>query len=293
VSSLATSSGDTVATGFQFVGVPESYVVPPRVCRIRIDAVGAAGGESGTTGTPGAGAEATALILVKPGERLLVRVGGVGGPAAGPTPGQGGWNGGGAGGRAVDESDGHPGQAGSGGGGASDVRRGGDGLDDRIIVAGGGSGGAGGGIGGPIGMGGGNGGETVGQDGFAALGSANPATGGKGGTQTTGGAPGANAARLSTGASSGLLGVGGNGAPGGINGGGGGGGGLYGGGGGGSTNSPVGGGEGGGGSSYGPPDTLFRTGVWGSFGSGHATISYEPRSDSCNSLGAGPRAGAD
>jgi Glycine rich protein len=282
--SFAPAKTRTVTTVFRFTRGPQSYVVPTDVCRIRIVAIGASGGESGTAGTPGAGARATALFVVKPGVTLVVRVGGEGGAAAELTPGSGGWNGGGAGGSALDGSDGHPGRAGSGGGGATDVRRGGDGLDNRIIVAGGGSGGAGGGIGGPIGTGGGNGGDRAGQDGFAVLGSVNPATGGSGATQTTGGVPGANAPNLSIAATAGSLGVGGNGAAGGISGGGGGGGGLYGGGGGGSTNSPLGGGEGGGGSGYGPSNTTFRTGVWGSYGSGRATISYDPGADNCEAL---------
>ena len=109
----------------------------------------------------------------------------------------------------------------------------------------------------------------------------NPASGGKGGSQITGGAPGTNAPDLPVAATAGSLGVGGTGASGGISGGGGGGGGLYGGGGGGSTNSPVGGGQGGGGSGYGPPNKSFRTGVWGSYGNGRATISYDPDTDRC------------
>ena len=56
-----------------------SYVVPADVCRIRIEAIGASGGESGTAGTPGAGARATSSFAVRPGETLFVRVGGMGG----------------------------------------------------------------------------------------------------------------------------------------------------------------------------------------------------------------------
>jgi hypothetical protein len=286
--SVARTNTDTVTAAFRFSGGPQSYVVPADVCRIEVEAIGASGGESGTAGTPGAGAAATGRFVVTPGETLVVRVGGEGGAAVGQIPGDGGWNGGGAGGGAFYGNDGHPGQAGSGGGGATDVRRGGDGLDHRIIVAGGGSGGAGGGIGGPIGTTGGDGGGPAGQDGFAVLGSVNPATGGEGGTQTMGGAPGTNAPRLSISATAGSLGVGGNGASGGISGGGGGGGGLYGGGGGGSTNSPLGGGEGGGGSGYGPPNTTFRTGVWGSYGSGRARVGYDPGTDECDSPGRSP-----
>ena len=125
------------------------------------------------------------------------------------------------------------------------------GLEHRIIVGAGGSGGAGGAIGGPIGTGGGNGGDLIGHEGFAVLGSANPATGGKGGTQAAGGDPGRNASDLLVTATAGSLGLGGNGAAGFASGGGGGGGGLYGGGGGGSS-STFSGGHGGGGSGFGP-----------------------------------------
>jgi hypothetical protein len=258
----------TGAVEFEFTGRPQDYVVPAGVCRVRIEAVGAAGGPSGTSGAPGAGAQAIAGIRVAPGETLRVRVGGWGGSAVGSTAGAGGWNGGGAGGEA------RGGKAGSGGGGATDVRRRGDGLKDRVIVAAGGSGGAGGAIGGPIGTGGGNGGE-LGQAGLAVLGSANPATGGKGGTEAAGGDPGRNASDLSVTATAGSRGFGGNGAAGAASGGGGGGGGLYGGGGGGSSKS-FSGGHGGGGSGFGPAETEFRAGVGVALG--RAKISYDPES---------------
>ena len=263
------SGAGTVVTAFDFTGAPQAFQVPSGVCRIRIEVVGAAGGSGGTAGAPGAGAAATAELAVTPGETLRVRVGGSGGEAMGTTPGAGGWNGGGAGGGALDPW----GRAGSGGGGATDVRRGGDGLAHRIIVGAGGSGGAGGAIGGPIGMGGGNGGDLSGHEGFAVLGSVNPATGGEGGTQTAGGNPGRNGSDLSVTATAGALGFGGSGAAGLASGGGGGGGGLYGGGGGGSSRS-FSGGHGGGGSGFGPRGAAFRVGVGGGFG--RATISYDP-----------------
>jgi len=262
---LIAGPSSRVITEFEFTGSPQDYVVPPDVCRVRIDVVGAAGGPEGTAGAPGVGAKAVADFEVMPGETLRVRVGGWGGEAVGSKPGAGGWNGGGTGGEALDSH----GKAGSGGGGATDVRRGGDGLADRIIVAAGGSGGAGGGIGGPIG-GGGEGGLN-GEPGLAVVGSANPATGGQGGTQTTGGAPGRNASNLSVTATTGSLGLGGHGAAGVASGGGGGGGGLYGGGGGGSSRV-FSGGHGGGGSGFGPAETVFRAGV--GVGPGHAKISY-------------------
>jgi hypothetical protein len=264
---LLAGPSSRVSAEFEFTGSPQDYVVPPDVCRVRIEVGGAAGGPSGTSGTPGAGAGATAGFRVTPGEVLRVRVGGWGGEAVGSAAGAGGWNGGGAGGEALDLG----GTAGSGGGGATDVRRGGDGLAHRIIVGAGGSGGAGGAIGGPIGTGGGDGGELNGEPGLAVLGSANPATGGQGGTQTTGGAPGRNASDLSVTATAGALGLGGNGAAGFASGGGGGGGGLYGGGGGGSSRV-FSGGHGGGGSGFGPAETVFRTGV--GVGPGRAKISY-------------------
>ena len=265
---LIAGPSSRVNTEFEFTGSPQDYVVPPDVCRVGIDVVGAAGGRAGTSGSPGAGAQATAEFRVTPGEILRVRVGGWGGEAVGSTPGAGGWNGGGAGGGTLAGR----GKAGSGGGGATDVRRGGDDLEHRIIVGAGGSGGAGGAIGGPIGTGGGNGGDLIGHEGFAILGSANPATGGEGGTQTAGGDPGRNASELSVTATAGSLGSGGNGAAGVLSGGGGGGGGLYGGGGGGSSRS-FSGGHGGGGSGFGAAGTAFRAGVGG--GDGRATNSYD------------------
>ena len=234
---LLTRPSSRSVSSFEFTRLPEDYVVPADVCRVRIEVVGAAGGLGGTSGTPGAGARAIADFAVTPGETLRVRVGGWGGQAEASTPGAGGWNGGGTGGAALDRRDGTEGKAGSGGGGATDVRRGGDGLEHRIIVGAGGSGGAGGAIGGPIGTGGGHGDGLIGLEGHAVLGVANAATGGKGGTQTGGGAAGRNAPDLSMTATPGALGVGGNGAAGDASGGGGGGGGLYGGGGGGSSAS--------------------------------------------------------
>lgn len=264
---LLEDGSSRVATQFDFTRSPQDYVVPAGICQIRIDVVGAAGGPGGTAGSPGAGARAIADFTVTPGEKLRVRVGGWGVEAAGSTPGVGGWNGGGAGGRATDVR----GEAGAGGGGATDIRRGGDRLEHRILVGAGGSGGAGAAIGGPTGTGGGAGGDPNGQEGFAALGVVNPATGGKGGAPGVGGTPGRNA-DLSVTATAGTLGAGGNGAAGTASGGGGGGGGLYGGGGGGSSNS-FSGGHGGGGSSFGPTEATFRTGV--SAGFGRASISYD------------------
>ena len=123
----------------------------------------------------------------------------------------------------------------------------------------------------------------VGGQGGTALGDAP----GRGGTLSEGGAPGANAPDGAVTAAYGSPAVGGIGASGGVNGGGGGGGGFYGGGGGGTerqwTTRLLGAGQGGGGSSFGPPDTRFRSGVWGNLGDGWMTITYDPAADGCPS----------
>ena len=284
------SDAGRVSREFVFTGGRAQFVVPARVCRLRIEAAGASGGPEGAAGTPGLGARVSATVGVSPAETLVLYVGGQGGAAVGATPGRGGWNGGGNGGAAIERAGGSPGRAGSGGGGATDVRRGEDRLEDRIVGAGGGAGGGGGGIGGPYGTGGGEGGSPGGTDGFAPLGVANPASGGHGGTLSVGGTPGVNAPGGAVTATGGSTGVGGDGASGGVNGGGGGGGGLYGGGGGGSefqwTTHPLGAGHGGGGSSFGPPGTSFRGGTWGNLGDGWMKITYDPAEDACADPGA-------
>ena len=173
----AGSDSGRVSREFASTGGRAQYVVPPGVCRIRVEAAGGSGGLQGAAGTPGLGARVMATLRVSPDETLLVHVGGQGGTAVGATPGRGGWNGGGDGGAAVDGTDGRQGRAGSGGGGATDVRRSEGRLEDRVLVAGGGGGGGGGGIGGPYGTSGGEGGSPTGHDGFAPLGSAIPRPG--------------------------------------------------------------------------------------------------------------------
>jgi hypothetical protein len=279
------SDAGTVSREFGFTGGRALFVVPADACQVRVEAAGASGGLQGAAGTPGLGARVTATLRVRPSETLLVHVGGQGEAALGASPGRGGWNGGGYGGAARDDSDGRPGRAGSGGGGATDVRRGAGMLEDRILVAGGGAGGGGDGIVGAYGMVGGDGGGPEGSDGLAPLGVANPTTGGRGGTLSAGGIPGANGPYGDVTATGWLSGAGGSGASGGVNGGGGGGGGFYGGGGGGTelqwTTRPLGAGEGGGGSSFGPPGTSFRSGVWGNLGDGWMKITYDPAADAC------------
>ena len=234
---------------FSYTGGEQSFTVPSGVKRITVVARGASAIKEQRCDAKGRGGRVNAQIPVTPGERLYVYVGG-----------ESGFNGGGSS------------TYGLTGGGASDVREGGRGLADRILVAGGGGaagehsrgqaacGGGGGKIGGP--------GET---DGYSYGGYAGG--GGTGGTQTQGGAGGSAGAASGSSSGSpgnpGSLGAGGGGGRGGCyysqycscgyaNGcpGGGGGGGYYGGGGGGGGAAEYAsiygdpGGGGGGGSSY-------------------------------------------
>jgi RHS repeat-associated protein len=195
----------------------QTWRVPAGVTSIQVDARGGEGTDF-LGGSPGLGGRVVASLAVTATELLAVEVGG-----------QDGYNGGGAG--AYNNS----------GGGGTDVRAGGIGPANRILVAAGGGGAPGaapGGSGGGLTGGPGQNGNCGGAGGF-------------GGTQTAGGAASGGTA---PGMPGGLL-VGGSGTAevGYAWGGGGGGGGYYGGGGGGGgsgANCDWGGGGGGGGSSY-------------------------------------------
>ncbi len=242
---------------FHYTGKRQLFIVPKRVTKVQVVALGAAGAEGRRY--IGRGGRVFAIILVQPHERLYVMVGGQGSTT-------GGFNGGGNPGVAT--GFGYPG---FGGGGASDVREGGASLSDRVVVAAGG-----GGQGCCLhfaGVGGKGGGKTGEAGGSAYYG----AGGGGGGTQYQGGAGGIGNGRSQDGFP-GELGDGGQGAntvpysycngsnyscPGG--GGGGGGGGYYGGGGGAGGVSHYSGGEpgagGGGGSSY-VESSAIKAGFW-------------------------------
>jgi PKD repeat protein len=208
-----------------------SYTVPAGVTSLTVDVRGARGGNAWSSG--GLGGRVTGTVPVTPGQTIQVNVGAAGQGFAQNNcnctiwTASSSFNGGGIGrGR-----DGCCGNWGVGaGGGASDLRIGGTGLSNRIVVAGGG-----GGAGGQSSNGGFNGGQGGGLTGGNGSGF-NP---GSGGTPSTGG---------SSSTQSGSFGIGGDGN---ISnwgrGGGGGGGGWYGGGGGWD------GGGGGGGSSYTDP----------------------------------------
>ncbi len=192
---LALASGVAYgqATVFPYTGAPTTYVVPAGVTSVQVEVWGAQGqaltDEQYDESTGGLGGYAIGNLAVTPGEVLNIYVGGTGNEDVA------GFNGGALGGFGT-PSDGDAGRAGSGGG-ASDIRQGGTGLANRVIVGGGGGGGGRDYVNGtcqPCGTGGngGAGGGIVGTNGsdpgdpiyglyF------NPGAGGKGGTAVAGG----------------------------------------------------------------------------------------------------------
>jgi hypothetical protein len=246
---------------FHYTGTKQVFTVPALVSRISVAAVGAAGGGP----FDGRGGRVKAIIPVTQGEKLVVYVGG----SAGELGTTGGFNGGANGGAGVGNCDYCTGY---GGGGATDIRRNGDKLHDRILVAGGGGGegaresSAGGAYGGE------GGGSTGGSGSMERYGG----VGGQGGSQRHGGLGGTGGCGYSEcggPGSPGTLGEGGDGGSAAASGfyggagGGGGGGGYYGGGGGGGDGggasggffTAVGGGGGGGSSYIEPSATRFQT----------------------------------
>ncbi|MCA8933918.1 MAG: IPTL-CTERM sorting domain-containing protein [Rhodospirillaceae bacterium] len=154
---------------YTYTGAAQSFVVPAGVTSVTIEAWGAQGGINTAGITNNLGGYATGALPVTPGSTLYVYVGGQ------PVGVAGGFNGGGAGDT-----------GGAGGGGASDVRQGGSALADRVLVA---AGGGGGGFWSGLDVVGGVGGGLTGGDGYRAPDYAtNP--GGRGATQTAGGADG-------------------------------------------------------------------------------------------------------
>jgi hypothetical protein len=227
---------------FDFTGAEQQFIVPAGVTQVTIQAWAAQGGAgqqvAGGSGDGGNGGFVQATIAVTPGGTLFIYVGGRGGNGVGTVGGAGGFNSGGRGG------DGSFPGAGGGGGGASDVRRGGNTLNDRVVVAG--AGGGGGSI--VAGGDGGGGGDLSGGNGSNAT---TGATGGGGGTQAAGGTGGAGGVPAGPAGVAGGLGSGGAGGTGSAVGGGGGGSGFFGGGGGqGASFGEGSSGGGGGGSSF-------------------------------------------
>ena len=251
---------------FDYVGQVQYFKVPRDQTHLTFVADGATGGFWQTSGSAsgigGQGGQLEATIRVKPGELLVIVVGG--------TPslydierGYGGYNGGGSGGFGNYGCGSSCDNFGGGGGGASDIREGGSALSNRVLVAGGGGGGsdwgesngAPGGLGG--GTTGGSGQNGRGQGGGGGGGGGSQKSGGAGGTGGAGGSGSYGSCGGGPGGAPGGLGSGGAGAEGPCygpyplgGGGAGGGGGYYGGGGGGAAGYVGLGGGGGGGSSY-------------------------------------------
>jgi hypothetical protein len=241
-------SGNSVVHSFDYTGSPQSFTVPSGVTSITIEAWGAQGGSTASPG--GMGGYAKGDLAVTPGEVINLYVGGQGTVYTIGDHGSwtgGGWNGGGLGYR-----------YGRGGGGASDVRKTGTTLANRVIVAAGG-----GGASNAIQSDGGVGGGVAGASGLR-FNVSDPGFCGQGGTYGAGGAASINYGS----AAAGGLGQGGNGGSSGNNDGTGGGGGYYGGGGGDQGGA-------GGGSSYIGGVTAASTTSGQRSGNGLINITYQ------------------
>lgn len=201
--------GDTVQ--FNFTGAVQTWTAL-NAKKIKIELWGARGGYIGDT--PGSGGYSYGEYFTSNGSTLNVYVGGMGGNAyqvrnSSTLVSGAGYNGGGERGHGVNGTVLH---AGSGGGGATDIRRTGTALSDRILVAGGGGGSgsknvvltsrADGGAGGGAGFMSkdGNPGYTASSRGL-----------GTGGTQSAGGTGGVSSSGATVSGESGTLGVGGKG----------------------------------------------------------------------------------
>jgi hypothetical protein len=127
---------------FNFIGGLQTWIVPANVYKLRIVALGRAGGANNDGVAGGAGGKVDADMAATPGQSLTIYVGGTGRSArlppntSPPRRGVGGYNGGGNGadGQYVD-------------GGATDIRINGSLLSNRVVVAGGAGGGITGGNG--------------------------------------------------------------------------------------------------------------------------------------------------
>jgi hypothetical protein len=182
------------STSFEYTGDEQAFTVPDGVTSINVEAFGGMGGDTGGGIDGGLGGYVQATLDVTPGQILNVFVGQMGLESlelavGGETPG--GYNGGGSVNRSTGEAgadavgvyhacDGCGGGGGTGGG-ATDIRAYPYGLEDRLVVAGGGAGA-------PWDWGGmgGSGGGLVGGSGDRD-GAPSYVIAGQGGTQTEGG----------------------------------------------------------------------------------------------------------
>ena len=165
---LSNTCSGTQSDTFQYTGAQQTFTVPPGITSVRIQTWGAQGGANWVNNV-NFGGYVAGDVAVTPGSTLYIYVGG----QASTTVG--GFNGGGSG-----EG------AGKGGGGGTDVRIGGTTYNDRVVCAGGGGGA---GYWSNLHVVGGQGGGLVGGDGYR---DPNYATnpGGRGATQSAGGADG-------------------------------------------------------------------------------------------------------
>lgn len=181
-------TNDLLADSAIFSGtkMQEFWVVPPNVYSIKVDMAGAQG-ENTTYSQGGLGGRVVATLNVTPGETLIVNVGTQSPATAGTI---GGYNGGG--------SVLYTGTLSSflrGGGGASDIRKNGVTINDRILVAGGGGGA---GYNSNNSCNGGNGGGLTAVAGYY-NGAFNTTYSGQAGTQLAGGAAATNNANATAG----------------------------------------------------------------------------------------------
>lgn len=116
---------------FAFAGGSRTFIVPTGVTSVTFEVAGAQGGDNAVGASGGRGCLVTGVLVVVPGETLMVNVGG-----------QSGFNGGGIAG-AVNPLGGPV--RGSNGGGKSDIRRSASNAWTGVLVAAAGGGGAGGG----------------------------------------------------------------------------------------------------------------------------------------------------
>ncbi len=181
---------------FYFTGETTEWLVPEGVTEIMVRAWGASGGHGSGPGYElnmgGRGAYVTGRVAVTPGETIYINVGGQGENAQLADIAEGGWNGGGTGG--LDTM--YVGNGAGGGGGATDIRIGGNDLENRVLVAAGGGGAS-------KNAPGGAGGTTIGLDGNSVY----SGVAGQGGTLEVGGI----VHLTDRGATSGEFGMGGNG----------------------------------------------------------------------------------
>lgn len=115
---------------FNYTGSVQTWTVPSGVCYITVDAMGAQGWSGSYPG--GKGGRAQATVAVNAGETIYVYVGQQGQAACNGYS----INAFGGGGKGWSWNSG----CGGGGGGASDIRIGGTGLNERVVVAAGGGG---------------------------------------------------------------------------------------------------------------------------------------------------------